>query len=428
MPITVRILDAAVEFMRQRFVTPLQLSSGTIHAITQATASVRVEVGGAQAIGRGTVYLSDLWAWPDPSLSHDAKDAALRCFCEDIARDLFAMAGGVVAHPLTLGLRLHDHVCSAAGGQTPVIPTLAAAMALSPFDAAIHDATGHALGISAFGFYDESFGCPESDGLFADGSTQHAIKRALLATRRTALDAWLVVGKNDELPGSLLAWIGPRGYRCFKLKTLGQGAGDADRVIAVFNALRTADVARPRLCVDSNEADPDAQSVEDFLLRIKRDCRPAFDALEYLEQPTSRDILRHPQDWSRVSAMRPVFLDEGLTGLELLAEAKRQHWSGLALKACKGHSFALVAAAWAVENKMLLTMQDLTSPGLSLIHSALLASRLPTINGVELNSPQFTPDANVAWLPALAPLITPSDGMHRLPVREPIGLGSSIQP
>jgi hypothetical protein len=110
----------------------------------------------------------------------------------------------------------------------------------------------------------------------------------------------------------------------------------------------------------------------------------------------------------------------------LLAEAREQGWSGLALKTCKGHSFTLIAAAWARENGMLLSMQDLTNPGYSMIHAALLAANLPTINGVELNSPQFTPAANEPWLPRLAPLFTPSDGVHRLADVRPIGLGSTL--
>jgi hypothetical protein len=121
-----------------------------------------------------------------------------------------------------------------------------------------------------------------------------------------------------------------------------------------------------------------------------------------------------------------VMLDEGLTDLDLLDEAVAQGWSGLALKTCKGHSFALVAAAWAQRRGMPLALQDLTNPGLALIHAALFAARVPTVNGAELNSPQFTPAANGAWLPRLAALFDPRDGLHHLPHPAPPGLGSSL--
>ena len=168
--------------------------------------------------------------------------------------------------------------------------------------------------------------------------------------------------------------------------------------------------------MDTNEANPDAASVLDYLERLRSLDAEAFAALEYFEQPTARDILAHPNDWRPVTRLKPVLLDEGLTSLDILPEAVEQGWSGLALKTCKGHSFALVAAAWAREHGMPIALQDLTNPGYSMIHAALFAAHLPTVNGVELNSPQYTPDANSEWLPRLAGLFEPRDGLHRLPI------------
>lgn len=424
MAINAQVLEASVDFSEQPFVKPLRLSSGVITRITQATATVRVRVNGMEATGRGAIYLSDLWAWPDAAMTHEMKDAALRAFCRAIASDIRAMTEHREAHPLVLGLVLHDHAHLAAARCSPAIPDLAAAMALSPFDAAIHDAVGRALGCPALAIYSEPFSCEASDNYFSGRSTQKAIARVLLPKRRTALDAWLIVGKDDELPQSLSSWVKDRGYRCFKLKTMGKNAADdAQRTVAVFEAARALGIEKPRLSVDSNEANPDADSVLEYLERLRSASPAAFDALQYLEQPTGRDIRKHAFDWGRVSANKPVMLDEGLTSLSLLSEAQTQRWSGLALKTCKGHSFALVAAAWAHERNMLLSMQDLTNPGIALIHSAILASRLPTINGVELNSPQFTPDANAAWMSRQPELFSPSNGQHQM-TQEPIGLGT----
>lgn len=121
-----------------------------------------------------------------------------------------------------------------------------------------------------------------------------------------------------------------------------------------------------------------------------------------------------------------MLLDEGLTDLSVLPTAKAQGWSGLALKTCKGHSMLLVAAAWARQNDLLMSLQDLTNPGVALIHGALVGAHLPTINGAELNSPQFTPDANRIFLPRLQDLFVPQGGVHRLPNVLPIGLGSHM--
>jgi len=298
-------------------------------------------------------------------------------------------------------------------------------MCSSPFDAAIHDATGIASGRCALDFYVDDFSAPSADRYFATANAAAAIRQTLVPARRE-LDAWLIVSAKDLLNQDFASTIQKRRYRCFKLKTTGQSQADVALTIDVFAQAKRAGVKQPWLSVDSNEANLDSASVLDYLLRLRRESPEAFARLRYLEQPTNRDIRAHRHDWHEVASLKPVLLDEGLTSLELLPEAKADGYSGLALKTCKGHSFALIAAAWAREHDMLLSVQDLTNPGLAAIHSALLASRLDTINGVEINSPQFTPDANAEWLPRLGELFDPRDGFHRLTEIEPIGLGSTL--
>jgi len=416
------ILDASVQFYQRPFITPLVLSSGPITEITEARVAVTVRADGKEATGRGAIYLSDLWAWPDPRLDHSFRDAALRKLTTQIAEGLRDFCGGEPHHPLELGMRLHDRVTSA---DTPVPTILARAMCASPFDAAIHDAAGIALGCCALDFYVEDFPAPSADRYFTTYNAAAAIRQTLTPARHE-LEAWLIVSGKATLDPDFASTIRKRCYRCFKLKTTGRSLEDADSTIAMFTLAKRAGVQQPWISVDSNEANVDTASVLDYLLRLRRESPEAFAALRYLEQPTNQDIRAHRHDWHEVAALKAVLLDEGLTSLELLPEAKADGWSGLALKTCKGHSFALVAAAWARQHGMLLSMQDLTNPGFAAIHSALLASRLDTINGVEINSPQFTPDANAEWLPRLEKLFHPRDGLHRLPEIEPVGLGSTL--
>jgi hypothetical protein len=84
----------------------------------------------------------------------------------------------------------------------------------------------------------------------------------------------------------------------------------------------------------------------------------------------------------------------------------------------------LVCAAWAHQHGMTISLQDLTNPGIALIHAALVGAYLPTINGAELNSPQFTPEANRDFAERLPELFLPRSGVHRLPPEMPTGLGS----
>src|SRR5687768_15354268 len=105
------VLHAEASYQRQPFKTPLILSTGTITELIEVRAAARVVVEGREATGIGSTYLSDLWAWPTPALSHEHKERALQAACDAIANNLRDFAGGEAAHPIELGLRLHDAVC-----------------------------------------------------------------------------------------------------------------------------------------------------------------------------------------------------------------------------------------------------------------------------------------------------------------------------
>ncbi len=424
--IACRVISASVSFHPQKLVTPLVLSTGTIEELCEARATVTVETpGGKRADGRGSIYLSDLWAWPDFRYSHERRVQYLQAITSKIAAACSEIAFGQTLHPLELGLRLHHWALTELAAEIPV-PALARAMCASPFDAAIHDAVGMALERSAFRFFEEDVPIPSADDYFPNGGAIAAIRRVIRPMRRT-LPAWLVVSKAGLLPEMISNAYAKSGYRCIKLKVTGRdNFEDVHRTIEIYRLAQNLGVKNPTLVVDSNEANPDAASVLDYLERLEAIDREAYRALAYLEQPTTRDIVNGPFDWGPVTARKPVLLDEGLTDLTILEEAKHQGWSGFALKTCKGHSMMLTAAAWAHSHGLLIALQDLTNPGLALIHGALVGAHLPTINGAELNSPQFTPAANEDYMPRLSNLFMPRDGLHYLPAAVPNGLGSKL--
>jgi L-alanine-DL-glutamate epimerase-like enolase superfamily enzyme len=420
-----RILDADVNFTSQPLAMPLHLSSGVIRSLTLAEASVVIQINGREATGRGAIYLSDVWAWPDQALTHEQRDKSLRDLCERIAADMPVRLRGEDVHPLELGLRLHDFACHEMS-VSPDPTLLARAMCASPFDAAIHDAAGIALERSAFDLYDDSVAIPIADRYFPETGACRAVAAAIRPPR-AELDAWYIISRDDVLERTMIPAIKKHGYRCYKLKITGHhNDADVARTVQVYRKARESGVPEPRISIDSNEANPSAESVMDYLEKLQATDANAYEALAYVEQPTHRDICAHAHDWRDVARRKPVLLDEGLTELHLLGEARRQGYSGFALKTCKGHSMLLVAAAWALRHGILLSLQDLTNPGLALIHAALVGSRLPTINGVELNSPQFTPAANQEFAARLPQLFEPRGGVHRLPERIPFGLGSNL--
>ncbi len=416
------LISAQITFTRRSFIKPMRLSSGPINDVTEAVAEVRVSINGREATGRGAIYLSDLWSWPDPVRTHEERDAGMRAFCTKIADDLYEFCGEEPAHPLSLGLRLHHHLHAMENVDGP--PLLSRLVCGSPFDAAIHDAVGNALGRSSFSLYEDLMEIPEADSSFQGGSAVAAIQNSL---RLPVLehDAWLIVSQDDTAK-DIAPWIQQRGYRGFKLKLLGKdNLADVSRTIGVLKMVRELSAVSPRIAVDTNCANPDSASVLDYLERLKSTNIDAFNTLEYLEQPTGRDIIQNPNEWKAVTKLKPVILDEGLVSMDALQAAKDQGWSGIAIKTCRGHSFALLSAAFAHQQGMLLAMQDLTNPGIAAIHSAIFASYLPVCNGIELNSPQYTPEANTDWLPRLSHLLEPRDGTHRIPAGAIIGLGAN---
>ena len=84
----------------------------------------------------------------------------------------------------------------------------------------------------------------------------------------------------------------------------------------------------------------------------------------------------------------------GISGFQDVDLARELGWSGIALKTCKGFSSALVTTAKAREEGLLYSVQDLTNPGLSLLHSVGFAARIQPLKGVEANARQFMPAAS----------------------------------
>ncbi len=108
-----------------------------------------------------------------------------------------------------------------------------------------------------------------------------------------------------------------------------------------------------------------------------------------------------------------MVVDESLTDLESLLLAREMGYTGVALKACKGQSHAMLMAAAAQKFGMFLCVQDLTCPGASLIHSAGIAARVPGNAGIEANARQFVPSANAAMGGTIPGLFTIRDGVCR---------------
>ncbi len=445
-PSDVRVTHAAMAFSHQRLAVPLHLSKGVIDEITYAQATLQgLTREGRPVQGTGAILLSDLWAFPQPALCHDQKDQAMRLLCQALAEAL--SHDGEYADPLEKGLalaqtlptltrRVEEALPDFPAGS---IPRLAAMNCLAPLDAAIHDAWGRGLGGEVYAFYDApwlnrdlaSYLGPAFQGLFpAD----------FLVRRRQRLGVQHVVGLADPLlpreggsspcasglPAHLVGWIRRDGVANFKIKTRGADPEeDARRIASVYRVAVQAGLppALVRLSIDPNEGCPDDAFLVEMLHCLALHAPDAYGALDYIEQPTPRDLAAYTFTLHRVAARKPVIVDESLDDLEVLRLLEGLGWSGLALKTCKGQTHCLLAYCWAKRHGLYVTCQDLTNPGLALVHSANLCVRLAlSVDYLECNQRQYMPAACPKERQRFPHYFALQEGYLVLPPRPPLGL------
>src|SRR5207253_9181825 len=208
---------------------------------------------------------------------------------------------------------------------------------------------------------------------------------------------------DDGLPETLSGWIRYNGLTHIKIKLAGDDLEwDLDRVVRIDRT--TTEVQTQRRVItwayslDFNERCPNVGYLLEFLRRLKEKAPQGFEKIRYIEQPTARDLEKHRENTMHEAAkLRPVVIDESLTGLDRLMLARELGYTGVARKACKGLSQSLLMAAAAQKYKMFLCVQDLTCPGASLVENAGLAAHVPGVTTIEANAREYVPAANKSW-------------------------------
>ncbi len=438
----IRVETVEVTFDDERLSVPLHLSKGVIEAITYAAVTVHARTrGGAGVQGTGAILLSDVWAFPAPDLDHEEKDRLMRRLCRAIAAWL---KDDQYEDPIQKGIRLEQAAVELAGQlaedepllQSTPMPRLAVLNCMAPFDAAIHDAWGAAMPAPLYAAYTaDNLNEDLSAGLGADFAGRYPAD--YLGPRRRMLSVQHVVGFNDaltpaevdphqpspaDLPTDLTTWIGRDRLRYFKLKLRGQSpAEDAGRMVEVYTAASRATEAAgvaggPRLSVDPNEAYQKADTMLEVLDRVAVEKPQVLSALDYIEQPTPRDLGAYTDTLHDVAARVPVVVDESLDDIDNLDWIHRLGWSGLAVKTCKGHTHSLLAYCWGRQHGLYITLQDLTNPGLALVHSVNFCAHLRLdVDCFEGNYRQFMPLSRPREQAAHPAYFQVTDGQLTLP-------------
>ena len=122
--------------------------------------------------------------------------------------------------------------------------------------------------------------------------------------------------------------------------------------------------------------------------------------------------------------LRPVVIDESLIDMESLLLAREMGYTGIALKACKGQSQAMLMAAAGRKYGMFLCVQDLTCPGAAFIQSAGIAAHVHGISGIEANARQYMPAANRLWEAKFPGIFVIKDGTIETGTLTGAGLGA----
>ena len=427
----IRIENVEFNYEEFRYRAPYKFGGVPVDRATILNVNVIVRnTSGRTAKGFGSMPLGNVWSFPSREMSYDTTLNAMKALTEVIAK--ITATYKEYGHPIDLNSALEPEYLKAAAEVSnkikllSPIPKLCTLVTASPFDAAIHDAFGkihnrscyQTLGRSLVSHDLARYLNPDFKGEYLSSYILPQPKPRIamfhsVGGADAVLPSELKERINDGLPETLAEWIKFNGLTHIKIKLQGEDLKwDIERTV---NIDRIATECRPKIpwkyCVDFNERCPNVDYVLEYLRKVKELTPQGFERILYLEQPTARDLKANRQNLMREAAkLRPVVIDESLTDLESLLLAREMGYTGVALKACKGQTHAMLIAAAAQKYKMFLCVQDLTCPGASLIHSAGIAAHVPGVSGIEANSRQYMPAANEPWVARFPGLFKVTDG------------------
>ncbi len=443
MPATdLRIKSVRLAYEDFLYRTPIKFGGIALDRATLLNVELDVEtLSGKSATGFGSMPLGNVWAWPSKLLKYDQTLAAMKRLAESLVG---VYAGfGDAGHPVAIGHELEPRILNLAAespGLPEPMPALAALVVASPFDAALHDAFGKAHGINSFQSCTKALLPQDLDAFLGAEFAGLHLSRFIASKPQPRMPLYHLVGAldpltpadvkapvGDGLPETLGEWIARDGLTHLKIKLNGDDAGwDVARVLGVN---RIAEETAPDriffFSLDFNERCQNVAYLLDVLLRVKSESPRAFDRIQYVEQPTARDLKANPANRMHEAAkVKPVVIDESLLDLESLLLAREMGSTGVAFKACKGQTQTLLLAAAAQHFNLFRCVQDLTCVGASLIHSAAIAAHIPGVAAIESNGRQYCPIANEPWDRRFPGVFTIRDGAMNTAILNGLGLGA----
>ncbi|MDR2346981.1 MAG: hypothetical protein LBE18_13050 [Planctomycetaceae bacterium] len=445
----IQIVEVNCSTQKFDYRSPMKFGGRVVRDVVLLDVSVKAATqSGKTATGFGSMTMGNIWAWPGGKTE---PEAALESMI-DFGKEVVASANDFKqwGHPLELAYdyaksynKIAENVVSKSKLQlTEPIPKLAQLVAASPFEAALFDAYGRLLNLNSYNTLSAEFCNRDLSYYLGDDFKGEYLDQYTLREPKDRMPLYHLVGAldpltaadvtsplNDGLPEHFADWITYNGLTHIKIKLNGDDLDwDVNRVIAIDKICE--EVQAKRNCrewfysSDFNERCANVEYVLGFLDKIKEQSPNAINRLQYIEQPTNRDLRAYPENrMHKAAAVKPVVIDESLVDLQALEDSRKMGYSGVALKACKGQAEALLMGAAAQKYKMFLCVQDLTCVGASFLHSATLSARFPGVAAIEGNGRQYCPAANKKWEAKYPSMFIIKDGRLGSGTLNEIGLG-----
>ena len=414
-----KIADMSASVKKYAYRSPIHSGGREIPDLSLQRVCVAIEERGKRrrGYGIGEMTLGTSWAWPSKSLSAEQTVRIVSGLCNELVKSIGTVTFG--SHPIRFGMNLIEHaktVAETLGEKMKLaepIPDLAILLACSPIDLAVHDAFGRYHHRSTFECLGPEFIETDLSDFFGADYAGANVTDVIRAKAHTTLPVYHLIAPSDPLtardqntrvddgrPETLEQWIEAEQLTHLKIRLCGSDLDrDVGRVIEIDRiATRLAPSRIWSYALDFEEACPNEDYVIDFIERVDRLSRTVLERLQYIEQPTLRQMKsRKDITMHRVGRLMSVVVDESLVGIDSLKLAYQLGYTGVALRTCKTLSQTLLLAAAAKSMKMSIFMQDMTCVGSSLLASASLAAHLDGISAIEGNGRQYCPAANEDW-------------------------------
>ena len=444
----IRIERVSFHFDDFVYRAPVKFAGAVMDRATLLTVECAVSTaGGKSATGVGYMPFNHIFSYPSKTMSHDAKNSAMKALAAQIAK----VSGDYseYGHPLDINWALAPLYLKQAAevserlGLPDPIPKLCTLVTASAFDAAIHDAFGKVHGVNCFHTYGSEFMANDLSRYLGGAFKGEYPAQYLLREPKPRMPLCHMISAadpieshentkpiKDGLPETIPEWIHYNGLIEFKIKVNGDDLKwDVGRVLHIDRVVSQTQQARAVAnwfyVLDFNEKCPNLDYFITFLRELKAKMPLGFSRIRYVEQPTSRDLRSRPElRMHEAAKLCPVVIDESLIDVESLLLAKRLGWTGAVVKSPKGLSNMLLVASVAGKHEILVCGGDMSCPGGALIQTAGLQARVPTITSVEANVRQFFPQGNKAWEPKFPGMFRSTDGMVQTGELNQPGLGA----